>query len=90
MKIIGSSPRATDEICFAVEDFNGNILRHLEETELRVAIWGETGAGKVALLNSLFNTNMFFAIQEKATGVPIEIRHGEKFAVSVLDHEATS
>ena len=87
MNIIGTSLCATEDIRLAVESFNGNIQRCLEETELRVAIGGETNSGKTTLLNSLFNTNMFYITPTEATVVPTEIRYGDKFAILVLDEK---
>ncbi len=85
MKDVGNSAWANDNIQASVNHFNGEVAKRLAEAELCVAVGGETSAGKTTLLNSLFNTNMFFVTQEEATGVPTEIRRGDKFSVRVID-----
>lgn len=57
----------------------------LGETELKICIVGETGNGKTTFLNTMFNTNLFFTTQEEATGVPTEIRKGNKIEIEVYD-----
>ncbi|WP_462410631.1 dynamin family protein [Neobacillus sp. Marseille-QA0830] len=52
---------------------------------LKIALVGETSAGKTTLMNSLFSTNIFFATQEEATGVPTEISRGEELRMEVWD-----
>lgn len=56
-----------------------------QQPYLRIALLGETSAGKSTLLNSLFSTNIFFATQEEATGVPTEIYKGDKLKIEVWD-----
>ncbi|KIL36681.1 hypothetical protein SD71_06675 [Cohnella kolymensis] len=56
--------------------------------EIRIAVTGEFSAGKSTLLNALFGTNLFFATQEEATGVPAEVRFGEQIRIEVLDRSA--
>ena len=59
----------------------------LEDNELRIAVVGETSAGKSTFLNTMFNTDLFFATQEEATGVSTEIRKGDAIEVEVLDKD---
>lgn len=61
------------------------IREKLGETELKICIVGETGNGKTTFLNTMFNTNLFFTTQEEATGVPTEIRKGNKIEIEVYD-----
>lgn len=63
------------------------IESRLEDDELRIAVVGETSAGKSTFLNTLFNTDLFFATQEEATGVSTEIRKGNAIEVEVLDKD---
>lgn len=63
-----------------------NIIRgKFSETEVKICIVGETGTGKTTFLNTMFNTDLFFTTQEEATGVPTEIRKGEKIQIEVVD-----
>lgn len=55
------------------------------ESEVKICIVGETGTGKTTFLNTMFNTELFFTTQEEATGVPTEIRKGEKIQIEVVD-----
>lgn len=65
-----------------------NIIEdRLEDDELRIAVVGETSAGKSTFLNTMFNTDLFFATQEEATGVSTEIRKGNSIEVEVLDRD---
>lgn len=53
--------------------------------QIKIAIAGESSAGKTTLLNVMFRTNLFFVTQEEATGVPTEIRYGERMRLEVWD-----
>ncbi|TBL81658.1 dynamin family protein [Paenibacillus thalictri] len=53
--------------------------------KIKIAIAGESSAGKTTLLNAMFRTNLFFVTQEEATGVPTEIRYGKQMRVEVWD-----
>jgi GTP-binding protein EngB required for normal cell division len=53
--------------------------------KIKVALAGETSAGKTTFLNSMFSTNIFFVTQEEATGVPTEIHYGRSMRIDVLD-----
>ncbi|WP_436239876.1 dynamin family protein [Paenibacillus sp. LjRoot153] len=52
---------------------------------IKIAIAGESSAGKTTLLNAIFRTNLFFVTQEEATGVPTEVRYGERMRLEVWD-----
>lgn len=54
---------------------------------LKIALVGETSAGKTTLLNQLFATNIFFVTQEEATGVPTEIIKDVNARVEVWDKQ---
>ncbi|SFC29073.1 dynamin family protein [Clostridium uliginosum] len=69
-----------------IESIN-RIEDKLENNELRIAVVGETSAGKTTFLNAMFNTDLFFSTQEEATGVATEIRKGQKISIEVLDKE---
>lgn len=63
------------------------LLKGMPKQEIRIAITGETSAGKSTFLNRLFNTELFFTTQEEATGVPTEIRKGKDITVEVFNHK---
>jgi GTP-binding protein EngB required for normal cell division len=52
---------------------------------IKIAIAGESSAGKTTLLNVIFRTNLFFVTQEEATGVPTEIKFAERMRIEVWD-----
>lgn len=54
---------------------------------IKIALVGETSAGKTTLLNQLFATNIFFVTQEEATGVPTEIIKDTNGRVEVWDKQ---
>lgn len=70
-----------------IEESIETIENKLEDDELRIAIVGETSAGKTTFLNSMFHTDLFFATQEEATGVATEIRRGSKIEIEVVDKD---
>jgi GTP-binding protein EngB required for normal cell division len=56
-----------------------------ERKAIRIAIAGESSAGKTTLMNRIFQTNIFFVTQEEATGVPTEVRYADKMRIEVWD-----
>ena len=64
------------------EEWNDSTRRYL-----KIALVGETSAGKTTLLNQLFATNIFFVTQEEATGVPTEIIKDVNARVEVWDKQ---
>jgi len=58
-----------------------------ERRMLRIALAGETSAGKTTMLNTIFGTNLFFVTQGEATGVLTEISYDPLLTVETLDHQ---
>ena len=58
-----------------------------KKKKIKIALAGETSSGKSTFLNRLFNTNMFFATQEEATGVPTEVHYGKEMSIEVWNNE---
>lgn len=85
MSEIGSKKNIDSITKNKLETHRSNILNKLREKEIKIAVGGETSAGKTTFLNSLFKTNMFFVTQEEATGVPTEIRKSNILKIEVLD-----
>ncbi len=68
-----------------INEYVNQIKNRLHSDELRIAVIGETSAGKTSLLNRMFATDLFYVTQEEATGVPTEIRNGIEADAQVLD-----
>lgn len=56
-----------------------------EKQKIRIALAGETSAGKTIFCNSIFSTNIFFVTQEEATGAAVEIESDDRSRVEVYD-----
>lgn len=56
-----------------------------ERQQLRIALAGETSAGKTALLNTILHTNILYITQEAATHRLTEIRRDPLIRVEILD-----
>lgn len=87
MSAILESDNLDQKIRASINQYKINILGRLKEKELKIAVGGETSAGKTTFLNSLFQTNMFFVTQEEATGVPTEIRRDKILKIEVIDKQ---
>lgn len=85
MSVIASGKNLDPSTRIKIKNNKENIFNKLKEKEIRIAVGGETSAGKTTFLNSLFRTNMFFVTQEEATGVPTEIRKSNKLKIEVVD-----
>lgn len=67
------------------EDISKLPVEMQNRQKVRIALAGETSSGKSTFLNRLFSTNVFFATQEEATGLPTEVHYDKKMRIEVWD-----
>ncbi|WP_159885778.1 dynamin family protein [Paenibacillus puerhi] len=83
----GGDGAKEDRLERAATSGTGHSSGWAKANQIRIAIAGESGSGKTTMLNAIFRTNLFFATQEEATGVPTEVTYGKLPRIEVWDRE---
>jgi len=59
------------------------LISHLNESSIRIAVFGEFSAGKTTVLNALIKEEILSVAVEPTTAVPTRVRYGREFNIFV-------